>query len=488
MFAPRSEHPAKTLGGGKPERVDYGLRNRASLEPNPVWQTLTLRTLGVQTKLAVSQPDDAYEREADQIADHVMRMASPVSAVSQNSVSSSGPGEVQRKCAPCEEEEKQLQRKEQRRDSNSQTNAPPSVNEALGSAGRPLEATTRSFMELRFGHDFHDVRVHDGAQADATAKSLNALAFTVGRQVVFRSGYYIPHSADGQRLLAHELAHVVQQRDQPKAIQRMIACPETLADSDSTPEGWQDYHGNTSWFHCGFRVILENRSPTPDDPQNECVYDHSGRLVDLNHAYAGCRGTPNQYDSAEHWARHTFQDTGGIWHAGGPAFVTSRIYPITEAIGSAIRVVSAAGRVVRSLSDALGEALAVAVLNAQATVDPGNWVFQGLPARSIRHLNVMGSILGSASWAGNVDTLLRNLTRRLGDFNSSELLIEIAQDINQVLRSRDPAAPQVTAADLGDLSLLHLVDWLRERGLLQYSRAPLEIARERYAAERSATP
>ncbi len=77
--------------------------------------------------------------------------------------------------------------------------------------GNPLDPATRSFMEERFQYDFSTVRVHAGAQAAQAAKSMDALAFTAGRDVVFEPGAYAPETGDGQRLLAHELAHVVQQ-------------------------------------------------------------------------------------------------------------------------------------------------------------------------------------------------------------------------------------------------------------------------------------
>jgi Domain of unknown function (DUF4157) len=66
-------------------------------------------------------------------------------------------------------------------------------------------------MEGRFGHDFSQVRVHTDARADASAQAVQAHAYTVGHDIVFRAGEYSPGSTDGQRLLAHELTHVVQQ-------------------------------------------------------------------------------------------------------------------------------------------------------------------------------------------------------------------------------------------------------------------------------------
>ena len=88
---------------------------------------------------------------------------------------------------------------------------PPIVREVLHSPGRPLEAETRALMEPRLGYDFSGVRVHADARAAESARAVNALAYTVGRDVVFGAGQYAPHTALGERLVAHELTHVVQQ-------------------------------------------------------------------------------------------------------------------------------------------------------------------------------------------------------------------------------------------------------------------------------------
>ena len=90
--------------------------------------------------------------------------------------------------------------------------APDVVHEVLQSPGQPLDTTTRTFMESRFGHDFSQVRVHTDAKAAESAQTVNALAYTVGHDVVFGAGHYQPITGEGQRLLAHELTHVVQQQ------------------------------------------------------------------------------------------------------------------------------------------------------------------------------------------------------------------------------------------------------------------------------------
>jgi hypothetical protein len=89
--------------------------------------------------------------------------------------------------------------------------APPIVHEALAEPGQPLYAGTRAFMEPRFGHDFSRVRVHSDAKAAESAEAVNARAYTVGSHVVLGEGQPSPESIAGRHLLAHELAHVVQQ-------------------------------------------------------------------------------------------------------------------------------------------------------------------------------------------------------------------------------------------------------------------------------------
>lgn len=89
------------------------------------------------------------------------------------------------------------------------------VHDVVGSGGSPLEPGLRADMEGRFGHDFGDVRIHNDAAANHSAKSVNAQAFTVGSDIVFQRDKYDPGSAAGKHMLAHELTHVVQQRSGP---------------------------------------------------------------------------------------------------------------------------------------------------------------------------------------------------------------------------------------------------------------------------------
>lgn len=92
-----------------------------------------------------------------------------------------------------------------------QAAAPSIVHDVLRSSGQPLDPATHAFMEPRFGYDFSHVRVHTDPKAATSSQSIQALAYTAGRDIVFSSGQYSPHTEQGKRLLAHELAHVVQQ-------------------------------------------------------------------------------------------------------------------------------------------------------------------------------------------------------------------------------------------------------------------------------------
>jgi hypothetical protein len=143
----------------------------------------------IQMKLAISAPGDAYELEADRIADQVM-------AKSPHSCDDSNHPQIQRFL---------------QQGGGQPEAAPRSVDQTLASPGRLLEPTLRRDMESRFGHDFSRVQVHSGGAAAQSARDINARAYTAGRHIVFDSNYFAPQTHEGLRLIAHELAHVVQQ-------------------------------------------------------------------------------------------------------------------------------------------------------------------------------------------------------------------------------------------------------------------------------------
>src|SRR5690242_10347973 len=142
------------------------------------------RAAGLQTKLAVNQPGDRWEQEADRMAESVVSghdpryqpLASPTSLPLMREAGSAPAG----------------------------VDAPANVDMVLNSSGEPLERGARTFMEGRFGYDFSRVRVHTDRQAAQSASEVGALAYTVGQHIVFGAGQYAPGSQAGHKLIAHE--------------------------------------------------------------------------------------------------------------------------------------------------------------------------------------------------------------------------------------------------------------------------------------------
>jgi hypothetical protein len=170
----------------------------------------------VQTKLTINQPGDEYEQEADRVAEQVMRMPDTPHREVPVTARLVIPA-IQRTSRLDEDEEGEeiLQRKELSGQVNPTTDSsvavPSIVREVLRSPGQPLDQQTRAFFEPRLGHNFSRVRLHADARAAESARSVNALAYTVGKHVVFGAGQYASGVPRDGRLLAHELAHVVQQ-------------------------------------------------------------------------------------------------------------------------------------------------------------------------------------------------------------------------------------------------------------------------------------
>jgi hypothetical protein len=181
-----TEPPARSPASGPPGTMQVPVRQ-------------VLRSPRPQPKLTVSRPGDASEREADQVADHVMRL----------------PG-------PAPDRATDLQHAGETSSEGVGTGA--SVPEtlaarlsALGGRGEPLAPSVRSFFEPRFGRDLGGVRLHTDPAAGELARSLDARAFTLGSSIVFGPGEYRPGNAAGRHLIAHELTHVLQQAERASA-------------------------------------------------------------------------------------------------------------------------------------------------------------------------------------------------------------------------------------------------------------------------------
>ncbi len=210
----------------------------------------------IQASLKISQPNDKYEQEADRVADQVMRMSDPKlqrqpenEAEEETLQTKPLAGQItpliQRQAEPEEEEEEPVQpgydqeleesnpimesvptrdagelgeEEEELIQTKSDIGAASQATSGIAHAihfikggGQPLPASERSFFEPRFGRDFGNVRVYSDSRAALTAQSINARAFTLGRDIVFGAEQYSPGSRKGRSLLAHELTHIVQQ-------------------------------------------------------------------------------------------------------------------------------------------------------------------------------------------------------------------------------------------------------------------------------------
>lgn len=174
------------------EKKRHALQRFASLG-QPVSHHFDQGDALAQTRLEVNPPDDRFEREAEAAADAVM-----------NGSAAGSPADLSAMSSPAVHRESLTR--------GSAPVAPPIVHDVLSESGEPLDSSTRGFMEERFGHDFSHVRTHTGAKATESARAVSAAAYTVGRQICFDAQHYAPHTEPGRRLLAHELAHVLQQQ------------------------------------------------------------------------------------------------------------------------------------------------------------------------------------------------------------------------------------------------------------------------------------
>ena len=199
--------PSATIAGG---RLPLPTQPASSVNRYPSLQ----QTYGNQATLRMRQGAGARPS--------LMPMRPSRSPLLQRACACGGSSGLTEECPECKAgKEGALQRRAG--DRAEPAAVPASVQEVLRSPGRPLDADTRAFMEPRFGQDFSAVQVHTDARAEESARSVNALAYTVGNQIVFGSGQYRPQTDTGRHLMAHELTHVVQQAPYARS-----AAPDTL--------------------------------------------------------------------------------------------------------------------------------------------------------------------------------------------------------------------------------------------------------------------
>ena len=185
----------------------------------------------IQAKLKVSQPGDVYEQEADLVAEHIMGM-SPSTNSLDSITTTNEKSRTDEKCSACEmkhgEKERQIgknasttmytfaQKRPPMRQAGtggkaSRTTDVEAAGQAAGWEGESLPSEVRRYFEPRFGWDFSKVHIHADSDAARGAQAIQARAYTQGRDIVFGAGEYTPATNEGRRLVAHELAHVVQQ-------------------------------------------------------------------------------------------------------------------------------------------------------------------------------------------------------------------------------------------------------------------------------------
>jgi len=236
-----------------------------------------LRSNRLQPKLTVGQPGDKFEREADAVADRVVRM-SDADVAQRVETGTVQPLRIQGRCSACAKgegcsgPEERVRAKEQPGETPQLGAALESRVARLQSGGRPLEAATRSFFEPRFGRQLSDIRIHDDRMAASAASSLNAKAFTIGKDIVFGAEEYHPESTRGKHLLAHEITHVLQQardnKDNPSVVRAMFE-DEPISQ-----------HGNANILKTRAEEILREWKSESEEGVNDFVHGELSSRID----------------------------------------------------------------------------------------------------------------------------------------------------------------------------------------------------------------
>ena len=166
----------------------------------------------IQPKLRISQPEDPLEKEADDISEKIVGM----DYSSSSDTKSGNENKCKEQGYNNNKKQNQINKKNNPKrhavKGSIETNETKNVIKKITSnGGEPLESTTKEFMESRFGYDFSNVKIYTDREAERSAKSIDAVAYTAGNNITFARGQYSPQTLEGRRLLAHELTHVIQQ-------------------------------------------------------------------------------------------------------------------------------------------------------------------------------------------------------------------------------------------------------------------------------------
>jgi hypothetical protein len=234
-----------------------------------------LRTRAIQAKLSISQPGDPDEQEADAVAARVMRSHAGAEAAATSCSCGDDEDEI---CDECR------QNAGVARKAGEVAGAPgqrghAAIGPILRSPGHALEGATRAFFEPRFGRDFSGVRVHTDVSAAASASSVQALAYTVGEHIVFGRAQYAPGSAAGTRLLAHELAHVVQQGSAGSTAASRSLSIDTSGESNAEQVTRNLVAGRTAGpIHTGHGLSVQRQWTAPEIPPDIGKFGEWGKI------------------------------------------------------------------------------------------------------------------------------------------------------------------------------------------------------------------
>ena len=263
----------------------------------------------MQAQLQVGSVDDPLEHEADSIAERV------TSSPALGNSSAAATPRISRKCMACERGGN-LQKQSAGVDSGSE--APGLAHEVLRSPGQPLDAATRMFMEPRFGREFSQVRVHNSSAAEQSAQALNANAYTVGQNIVFGAGKFAPGTPGGNRLIAHELTHVVQQSESGSSQARIAqrdakkGTPPAVTPVPAKPAG-QQMSGEVSrasddrtqldqfWSSMAQVGAKERAKKLVDDAVQRMMADRGPEIQELT---VGIDNYKNTFQTKEDWDIH----------------------------------------------------------------------------------------------------------------------------------------------------------------------------------------
>jgi len=275
----------------------------------------------LQAKLKVSRPNDPFEQEADRVADRVMRMPAR-SEMASPILGKEGEPSIQRDAwEPYELEEGFIIEKEDQvfaKRSAGSGSEPPAAAESqfhrLHGGGSPLPSSIRSWIEPRLGYDFSRVQLHTDSEASRLAESVHARAFTYGPHLVFGAGEYAPGTETGRRLLAHELAHVVQQGNaSPLGRQAAVQTDGISEQSTAADAGISRRAADSDTIH---RVAWNPNTDTGRDSEPWGAGSPRGDILNAATDAGTAINTWRPHDGATYWCHgYTF---GGKTARGGP--------------------------------------------------------------------------------------------------------------------------------------------------------------------------